>query len=111
MIGHRCWFTLAVLEQRLDIVIVQPRFVPHVSGFDFERTAARFVFDTQQRRSQEIIQGIPERRSLDRLSPFNRATTSSSSVTVVRMLMMYIILHHEHHYYEVLRGATARITL
>src|SRR5580700_6359786 len=51
-------FAFAVLEERLDAVIVQPRFVPHVSGFDPQRAAARLVAAVQRRRPKEIVEGI-----------------------------------------------------
>ena len=54
---------LTVLEERLDVVIVQARFVPHVSGFYPKRAAARLAVDTHQSGSQQIIKSGPERRS------------------------------------------------
>jgi hypothetical protein len=78
----------AVLEERLDAVIVEPGFVPHVSGFDFKRTPAARVTGAQQRSAQKIVEGVAERRPLAWLSRLTRAATSSSSVIVVLMLMM-----------------------
>src|ERR1700691_475903 len=64
-------FAFAVLDERLDVVIVQPRFVTHGSGFDPEPTAARLVVYTHQRRSQQIIECVPERRSPGLAFTFN----------------------------------------
>src|ERR1700722_9031751 len=55
-------FALAVLDERLNIVIVQPRFVTHGGWFDPQR-AARLAIDTHQSRSQQIVERVPERRS------------------------------------------------
>jgi hypothetical protein len=77
----------AVLKQRLDIVIVQPRFVSHVSGFDREGAVARSIVKAERYRSQKVVEGVAERRSSGLAFTFHAATTSSSSVTVVRMLM------------------------
>ena len=62
---------LAVLQERLDVVIVEPWFVPHVGGLNGERTTARLVVDTQQCRPQQIIEGVPERSSPGQTLPFN----------------------------------------
>src|SRR5208283_867615 len=56
-------FALAVLEEGLDVVIVQARFVSHVAGLDPELTAARRAVDAQQCGSQQIIECVAERRS------------------------------------------------
>src|SRR6266566_4634830 len=56
-------FAFAVRDERLDVVIIQPRFVSHMSRFDPEPTAARLLIETQQRRPEQIIKGIPERGS------------------------------------------------
>src|SRR5271154_1213462 len=62
---------LPVLDQRFDVVIVQPRFVTHGNRFDPKRKAARLIVDAHQRRSQKIVECVPERRSPGLAFAFN----------------------------------------
>ena len=50
-----------VEEERLDVVVVQPRFVSHVNGFNCERTAGRPGSGSDERR---FIGFIPNDRYL-----------------------------------------------
>jgi hypothetical protein len=53
----------SVFKERLGIVIVLPRFVPHGNGLDPERAAARIAVAAKQYRTQKIIETFAERRS------------------------------------------------
>lgn len=88
---------LAVLDERLDVVVVQSRLVAHVSGSNLERPAGWLVAGIQQRRAEQIVKRVAERRTTGLAFRFTRTATSSSRVTVVRMLMMLPVWHQKHH--------------
>ena len=56
-------FALAILEQRFDVVVVQPRFIAHMSGSDFQGSASGLTVGCQEPRPKRFIEGIPERRA------------------------------------------------
>ena len=56
----------AILQQRLNIVVVQPGFISHGNGLDSERLAHGPVLKIHECRTQQIVERVPERRKIQR---------------------------------------------
>lgn len=79
--------TLAILNERLDVVIVETTSKAHWNGFYLEGTARGLLMEVESKsvRSKSLsVSRKPLPR--DALSCFKRSRTSSSRVTVVLML-------------------------
>ena len=55
---------LSKLQKRLDIVVVEPRPVPHVRRLDADLAPRWLIVSSQKPRPQQVVKRIPKRITL-----------------------------------------------